>query len=150
MAVLGLIIFILFLVINFFLTQKIYDSNKIAYSALIALITSIILSFLIKTEGHDFIERLNLCLVFFYYLIILLFIKISYKKILAVLSKKKYGTNNISSKDFIYVLWVSDAGGEHYWDNKIQNKPNWLDEILSLMLIIIPIIICVFVNIAIT
>ncbi len=144
MEILGTIIFVVFLIINFFYTQRIYNSGKVLLMLFFFGIVSIPIAYFINIKEYEFMQKLNFLLLLFYYLLLLFIIKLTYKTIINFFCSYKLVDKKNVNKDFTYVLWVSDVGGaEEYWDENLAHKPIWVDEIITLLLIVIPILIVV-------
>ncbi len=132
-AVLGFIFLFLFLL--FFGTQKIYAKNIFRPLFLISLIIPFIL--LPLSDNEHKVTAINSGLIIFHYTLILWLIKKFYKKVNDSLIQKRLINSSFLDKDFTHVI-NSEYG--NYWNEKIAFKPSWLDGLLSLALLFLPIL----------
>lgn len=137
LIIIGLIC--LYIIIHFFLTQKIYSNN--GFKSLLALSIFILLILLLSMNKSNRIEALNFALIFPYYTLILWTIKKTYNSLNRILIKKNIIDKKYSGKDFTYVLWDGDLPTiGNWWDSKLATKPSQLDHGLTICLIILPIL----------
>ena len=67
-------------------------------------------------------------------------IKKIYKKVNFYLINKKLVDSSFINKDFTYVLWDGDIPQlGHWWDKKRGTKPSWLDHLITMTLLLLPI-----------
>jgi hypothetical protein len=131
-----IIFFIIYLLIQFVWTQKIYSKNLFKELLVLCLLTPL-LTFIVAEKANRN-EALIWTSIFFWYLMTLFVIKRVYKTCNTFLIDKKLLKTDYLNKDFTYAN-TSDDGD--YWDEKLAKKPSWLDHILSISLFIIPIFI---------
>ena len=127
-----------FFVIQFYWTQKFYSKNRFVLLLVISVIIPCILFF--AAEEKDKIQAINFGLILFYYTLLLLTIKTSYKKINTFFINKKLINTDFKNKDFTYVLWDGDLATGDWWDKNLATKPSWLDQCLTFALILLPLL----------
>lgn len=141
MTALGLLVFIVFLVIYFFASQKLYQTR---YSFLLLLLlffsTIALLGFLFITYKKHDVKVPFLLLSFCFYMVMIIGIKAYYKKINNFLVSKNMVNNKFGGKEytfafvFLYTL---------VWDKKKASPPSWFDSLLSMALLVIPLLLAV-------
>jgi hypothetical protein len=132
-------IFFLFFVVNFFLTQVIYSKGYFWVFTVFSLLLPFALFLFIKKETR--FEYGAFGLIFFYFNILLILVKIAYKKINSFLIKVKMIKPKYAGKDFTYVLWDSDTAIDDFWNEKLAGPPSWFDYLLTILLLMGPILI---------
>jgi Ca2+/Na+ antiporter len=133
-------IFCIFFCINLGWTQKIYSNNRFILLLVFAVLLPIVMYFSSPEENKIKFVHLSLCVL--YYLLILWLIKITYKKTNKLFIDKKFIDKEFADKDFTYVLWDGDIPQVgNWWDTKLATKPTWFDQLLSFLLLILPILI---------
>ena len=131
--------FIILFIVEIFFTQKIYSKNHFFQLLVIAILFPTLVYFI--SVKVDRLLTINCSLLLFYYFITLLTIKKTYNAINTFLISKKIIRAEYSGKDFTYVHWDGDVPtiGD-WWDEKLSSKPSWLDQILTLSLLLLPMI----------
>jgi hypothetical protein len=137
-----LLSFFIFFCLNFFGTQIIYSKNRFFVSFLFAAL-ALPLIFIFGFLNEKMIIVIDISLLSFYYLVLLFIIKKVYK----ILNDKLISLSVIdpvfADKDFTYVLWDGQlTGAGPWWNKKLTSSPSWLDHLLTMILLIIPILIC--------
>lgn len=134
-----LVPFILYLVAHFSLSQKIYYYNRFLHALAAALLISLLLFSFSPKEDY---RKATLSVSFlFFYILLLWFIKKTYKNLNGFFIKKSWIKSRFADKDFTWVE-TSDSGDD-IWNKKIAAPPSTLDYILSFILLIVPIILTV-------
>ena len=133
--------FSLFFVIHFWFTQKIYSHNHFIIALLFSLVIPFTAFLLINRD--DWIKSLPLGLLVFIFVVLLFLVKRSYRQINKLLIRKNLIRKDYDEKDFTYVLWDSDVNIPNWWDEKLASKPSWLDNFISFMLLILPILLMI-------
>lgn len=127
---------IIFFVTYFFYTQKIYSHNRFFYGFAIAiLITFFMFLFGEKTDYEAAVPANFLLLL---YVLLLFFLKKTYKRLNAFCIKKQWVQAAYSNKDFTWVI-ISHSYNP-IWDEKRSSQPSWLDYVLSYALLILPLL----------
>jgi hypothetical protein len=141
-----IIAFCLYFYIHFFWSQRIYTYNYFIIAIIVSFIIPAISYFQIKNKDYWF-ENMPLTTLSFIHLILLFFVKITYKKFNNFLIGKKLLNDFYLNKDFTYVQWDSDVVGiGPWWDEKIAKKPSWLDNIITFLLLIFPILVIIIIK----
>ena len=141
MGIYFLVSFCLFLIIHFWFTQKIYSGNYFIIAFLFSLV--ILFAPLITTNKIDWREGILPQSLTFIYILILFVIKKIYKKLNNLLVSKNLIKKEYIGKDFTYVLWDSDINIPNWWDEKLASKPSLLDNCLTFLLLILPILLLI-------
>ena len=137
--------FCLFFIVHFFLTQRIYSKNSFILLTVLSLTVPVIIFFLVKKDNR--INAINFGLILFYYNLVLLTVKMTYKSINNFLINKKLVDIVFMGKDFTYVFWDGDIPTtDDIWNKKLASKPSWLDHTFTLALLIFPILLTVLIN----
>jgi hypothetical protein len=132
---------ILHMIFAIFFTQKIYSRNKIFTASLITLILPFLLLIFYGTKIQ--FAHLNASLISFYCCILLYAIKKEYQKINNYFISRGKISESYKNKDFTFVTQTEEGVS---WDTDISSKPSWLDNILSFLLLILPILLFAFLN----
>jgi hypothetical protein len=128
---------IFFFLINIVWTQRIYNGRYLLLWICLSFLLPVVLFFIIPQTSN--VQILNLSLLLFYYFILLLTIKKTYKKINNYFIGKNLLANEFSGKDFTYFQWNgSNPTSPGWWDEKRAKKPSWLDDVLTLLLLTLP------------
>lgn len=136
---------LIYFIVQFLYTQKIYTFNYFPRLLLFGLIFLVVSVFF--TEKINSIIKVSLGLLMFYYSGLLFLIKKLYKRINALLIARKYLNNKFLDKDFTYVHWNSkNPTSAHWWDEKLALSPSWFDKLLSVLLLLLPFSIFWFIN----
>ena len=129
-----LIVFFIFLEI-YFDTQVLYIKKR--FSLLLVVSVSLpILAFIVAREG-DKLRAVLVSLMVFYYFFLLFIVSKTYRQITKFLINKKWIEKQFDGKDYTQVHWDGDIGIQ-WWDEKISKEPSWLDDLLSFLLLILP------------
>ena len=128
--VIGLILLALFFGLYFFTTQKIYRSKYFFWITVLGGCVAI-LSFLLLSHKYAETKIPFATFLTLYYLLLLVLIKMTYKKLNNHFISKKWVDNSFSHKDFTYVTHAYEGIGNDIWDNRRAFKPSRLDYILS-------------------
>ena len=129
---------IIFFLVNFLCTQVIYTKKYFITALIVSLAVPIL--FLLIFKEVNIKSTINSGCIILYYLIFLCFIKFFYKKVNMFFIKKKLIDVEYFDKDFTYVYSFSDIPEADTWDKKLASKPSWLDHLLTMGLIILPIL----------
>jgi hypothetical protein len=136
--IISLGIFLLFIYINLWWTQKIYSKSKFIFLSLLSIAIPII-AFVLSENGSK-VTAINFGLIIFNYSWLLWTVKKIYKRLNSYLIDKKLIDVGFATKDFTHVQWDGDiATVGDWWDEKRAAKPSWLDQVITLMLFILPI-----------
>jgi len=139
MGIYFLISFCLFLITHFWFTQKIYSGNYFIIAFLFSLV--ILFAPLLIINKIDWREDILPQSLTFIYVLILFVIKKTYKKLNNLLVSKNLIKKENIGKDFTYVLWSDHI--PNWWDEKLASKPSWLDNSLTFLLLILPILLLI-------
>jgi len=139
-----------FLIISLTLTQFIYTRLKyIIVGFVIAILLPLCLGVLTIIKMNPI--HLNACFFSAYYFVLLLILKINYKRINEYLISKGLLSLEYLKKDFTFVCWDGDLPGSGiWWDNKLSSKPSSLDSTLTLLILILPVMLFSLINWALT
>lgn len=123
--------------ICFFYSQAIYRSKH--FLKIIAFFFAIPFIFYLPSQySPKPVQFLAMTFVFSAYGLLLLLIKLYYKKIHRFLRRKKWIHYPYTDKDFTFV--TSSEGSGDTWDEKKELRPYWLDHLFSFCLIGFPIL----------
>lgn len=131
-------VILLFLYINIGWTQKIYYKGN--FTALFLLSFAIpVLTMLLAKNGEKLVA-VNFGLIILNYSWLLRVIKKLYPRLNGYLIQKKLVDSSFADKDFTYVMWDGDnATAGKWWDEKRAAKPSWLDHLITMILLVLPI-----------
>jgi hypothetical protein len=137
MNLLGLALILIYLIIQFIYTQKIYVYNY--FFRLLALgIIFLIVSMFSFTNDSLFL-KISFGLLIFYYAGLLFLIKKVYRKLNTLLVAKGFINKRYLDKDFTYINWNSkNPTSPDWWDEKLAKNPSWFDKLLSCILLLLP------------
>jgi hypothetical protein len=135
--IIEIIIWTGFFTLYFFGTQKIYSDDYSCGILITLLILSVVL-FIALDKKHPELKMQYSAFLISHYCLLLLLIKLTYRKLYSLLAKKGWVSAQFGSKDFTHVT-LGEYGDEQ-WEHKITLKPNWLDHVLSIILIFAPIL----------
>jgi hypothetical protein len=79
-----------------------------------------------------------------HYCILLLLIKLSYRKINLSFIRKHWIRTEFAGKDFTYVTHALEGLGNDIWEKRYASKPSWLDYLFSYGLLFIPMLLMLF------
>ena len=131
-------VFLLFVYINLSWTQTIYSKSKFIYLTLLSIAVPIITFVLSKNDSK--VAAINFGFIIFNYTWLLWLVKKTYKRLNSYLIDKKLINVGFATKDFTHVQWDGDnATVGDWWDEKMATKPSWLDQVITLTLLILPI-----------
>jgi hypothetical protein len=131
-------VFLLFVYINLWWTQKIYSKSKFIFLTLLSIAIPVVAFLLSKSDNK--VTAINFGLIIFNYTWLLWLIKKTYKRLNSYFIKKKLIGAGFATKDFTHVQWDGDnATVGDWWDEKRATKPSWLDQVITLALFILPI-----------
>ena len=137
-------IFLLYFEIHFAWTQKIYSNNHFKFPVLLS-ITLPLIVFFISTTEYKF-RLIHFSLIIIYYLLLLRLVKHFYKKLNGYFVNKKLISSDFLNKDFTYVLWDGDVPSiGDWWNENLARKPSWLDQIITILLFILPILLALLI-----
>ena len=139
----GVFLFCLYFIIHFVFTQKIYSRNYFIVAITFSLIVPGISFFMANDKKYWLNQVLPLTLLNFFYIVLLIIVKIVYKNVNAFLIKKAMVKKEYSEKDFTYVMWDGDGIIPSWWDEKLASKPSWLDYIITYSLFVFPILLLI-------
>lgn len=129
----GLLIFSVFLMLYFFLSQKIY-SSKIFFVLIVFIISfSVFIYFFLNRFYPESVTPTSVFLNL-YHAVLLLLIKLTYKKLNSTLIKKNWVNSSFHNKDFTFVVDSYEGIGSDSWNEKLASKPSWFDYLLSYLL----------------
>lgn len=131
-----LIPFMLFMMAYFTLSQKIYLRNKFIIAFIISFIVTGILIFIGKPSDYN--KAIGCGSFLFFYVFILFVIKKTYAALNHFLIQKQWLKEKFQGKDYTWVE-ISDWG-DAIWDKKTASPPSWLDYILTVILLLLPMI----------
>jgi hypothetical protein len=127
----------IFFFVNIFWTQKIYNGKHLLLWICLSLLLPVTLFCIIEKASKA--QLLNLSMLLFYYFILLLTIKITYKNLNNFFVRNKLIANEFNGKDFTYVHWNgSNPTTLSWWDEKRAKKPSWFDHLLTFLLLTLP------------
>ncbi len=132
---------IVHIILTMIFTQKIYSRNKIVTTSLITLILPCLLLFFFGKKIQ--FAHLNASLISFYYCILLYAIKKEYQKINNYFISNGKISESYKNKDYTFANRTEEGVS---WDTGLSSKPSWLDNTLSLLLLILPILFFTFLN----
>lgn len=137
--------FLSFFFIQIVYSQKIYNKNYFGFLLIVSLIYPSISLLFIKEEKIFTILLVSLLLPL--YALLLLLIKVFYRKINKFFIKRKIVNILYKDKDFTYVQWNSkNPTSPRWWDEKQASPPSFLDNFLTLLLLVLPILIIIFIS----
>lgn len=142
MLIVGLIIFSSFIIIFLWGSQPLYDSRhffKIILPAitLCALVFVYLKNLRLPKPESNIPYTMVLILV---YLVLLVLIKLNYKRLNRLFLKKGWIGAQFADKDFTWVTYTYRGLGPDIWNKKLK-PPSLLDYIFSFSLLIIPMLI---------
>lgn len=128
-----------FFITSFLFTQKLYSRPSLIFSFLVffSIVTSIVV--FMKCESYI----IGLSLMHISYFLFLYLIRINYKRINYWLIKRKLIQSKFLGKEFTFVNWSDLPGVGSWWDKDLAVPPSLLDEILTLILLIIPLMVLI-------
>ena len=135
----GLLIWILFFVLHFFATQRLY-STKHFYKILVLMLLLSLTIFILLDKRYPELKFQFSAFLIFHYGILLLMIKLSYRKINLSFIRNHWITTTFAGKDFTYVTHAYQGLGDDIWEKKYASKPSWLDYIFSYCLLFVPVL----------
>ena len=126
---LGVLSFLLYFIMYFGYTQKIYSRNYFIAAIIFSLAIPLISFFLTDDKQYWLRTVLPITLLNFIYVVVLIIVKIIYKNVNTFLIKKAMIKKEYSGKDFTYVMWDGDASTRpsSWW------MKNWLPNLLGLI-----------------
>ena len=136
-----------YFIIAIFFTQKIYSKGYFYRLFWFSLVLPILV-FLFFDKNSNLLSFYIASSFTFLYFIILIIIKMTYKKVNTLLIKSKVIPDTFSLKDFTYVNWNSNnTAALSWWDNSYAKKPSILDHFFSFVLLSLPILLAVFLHV---
>ena len=130
----------LFFLLYFGFTQKIYSRNYFVITLLISLIPPIVYYFQVN-DRSELIKRFLILSITFIFTILLLIVKLTYKRINQFLISKKLLKQQFAQKDFTYVF-IADF--DEWWNEKLALAPSRLDYLITILLLLLPILLPIF------
>ena len=130
----------LFFLLYFGFTQKIYSRNYFVITLLISLIPPIVYYFQVN-DRSELIKRFLILSITFIFTILLLIVKLTYKRINQFLISKKLLKQQFAQKDFTYVF-IRDF--DEWWNEKLALAPSRLDYLITILLLLLPILLPIF------
>lgn len=141
-----LINIISYYVVAIFFTQRIYSKNNFFKLFCFSLLFPLIV-FLFFSKNSNLSSFYVASSFTFIYFLILLSIKIVYRKLNSVFIKLKVIPNKFSSKDFTYVNWNSNnTAALSWWNKTYAKKPSILDHFLTFLLLALPILLAILIH----
>lgn len=127
-----------YVIMHMFFTQIIYSKNLIKYCILVSILICLLVFFLSeKPKDTDFLIVTS---IFFWYILLLFIIKMSYQSCNNFLIKRKLLNKKFAGKSFTFVNYSDTVGIDDTWDEKLAIEPSWFDSVLSLLLFILPLL----------
>ena len=140
----GIIIFCLYFIIQFFFTQRIYSRNYFIAAIFFSLVIPTVSFFITDDTKYWLRQVLPLTLLISIYVILLIAVKLGYKKINTFLIKKTMIKKEYQGKDFTYVQWDGDVPSiPSWWDEKLASKPSWFDYFITYSLLFFPMLLLI-------
>lgn len=133
-SIISIAVFLLFFIVLYFKTQKLYSKNQFLLSFFLSLIIPITLFFISDKENQ--IKFLCFGSIFFFYTVLLFGIKKCYSRLSQFLIDRQLLDGKFSGNSFTHVT-TGQYGS--YWDKKLGSNPSWLDYLLSASLLFLPI-----------
>ena len=130
----------LYFIVQYFFTQLFYSKYNISFLFLLSV--GIPIAMLYFSPRQEWFVSLLYTTGLFYYSLLLLAIKVFYKKFNSFLIKHHKIKDEFTGKGFTYVTYHKGIYYRgHSWDEDLATKPSWLDHALSWTLTLLPIII---------
>jgi hypothetical protein len=129
----------LFFLIHFSYTQKIYSNNSFkSFLVFVIIFPLLLLVFNLNQHKEDIVKLISFGAIFPIYYLLLLLLKKNYKKLNKYFIFKNWINEKYTDKDFTFVNG-GDGIISEYWDEKLATKPSWLDNLITFLLLILPI-----------
>lgn len=138
---------LLFFILHFGYTQKIYTYNNInSYLIFAVIFPALLIAFNFKRSQEDLFIIVSFSSIFLIHYLLLFLLKKNYKKLNSFLIRKNYISKKYENKDYTFVIWRGYLQWsaffpvDDYWNKKPAHAPSGFDHLLSFLLLVTPVL----------
>src|SRR6478672_9270485 len=124
-STIGLFLWVIFFALHFFATQRLYSSKYFYWILVVMLLLSFAVYSMLDKQYPALKFQFSAFLIF-HYGVLLLLIKLVYRKLNLSFVRKQWIAPPFIDKEFTYVTHAYEGLGDDIWDKNHSTKPSWL------------------------